>query len=465
MDSKLKKITYLFISLLIALLINNTLIFNEVGNIIEPNDCSPSTVHEPIFIDGLATGVGAHNWTWAETQSWCSGSGIWNDPYIIENLKINGSGTEKGIDIVQSNVYFIIQDCLIYNSDTGIYLQDVTNSRLINNNCSNNDLGMDLDTISNNTISGNTVNDNNDYGICLYEGDNNTFSGNTANDNTISGIEISYCDYNNITGNTASGNTVYGIYIESSDNYTISGNTANDNGDSGIYLVNCDYNDIIYNIFYNNTIGIHIDSSNCDSNSIYQNFFLENGKHAVDDGTDNTWNSTSIGNYWDNWTSPDVSPNDGIVDDPYTYIGGSAGSIDYLPIAEDGAPVIVINSPDPGDVFSATAPSFDVNITDVYLVSMWYTLDGGLHNYTFTENGVINQTAWAALPEGSVTITFYAIDILGNEATEHVIVTKSLTDDVGPVIITIIVVSIVSGVALIGVGYIYLKKRKTRISE
>ena len=104
-------------------------------------------------------------------------------------------------------------------------------------------------------------------------------------------------------------------------------------------------------------------------------------------------------------------------------------------------------------------------ITDICIDSMWYSLDGGLHNYTFTENGVINQTAWAALPEGSVTITFYATDVVGNEATEHVVVIKSLTDDVGPVIITIIVVSIVRGVALIGVGYIYLKKRKTRISE
>ncbi|MCJ7648258.1 MAG: hypothetical protein MUP85_06570, partial [Candidatus Lokiarchaeota archaeon] len=203
----------------------------------------------------------------------------------------------------------------------------------------------------------------------------------------------------------------------------------------------------------------------CDNNSIYQNFFLENGKHAEDDGTDNKWNSTSIGNYWDNWTSPDVSPNDGIVDVPYTHIGGSAGSIDYLPIAEDGAPVIVINSPDLGDVFGVTAPSFDVTITDVYLVSMWYTLDGGLHNYTFTENGVINQSAWSQLPEGSVIITFYAKDILGNESFESVIVTKSIIEP--GMIITIIVVSIVSGVALIGVGYIYFKKRQNpdRISE
>ncbi|MBY9004277.1 MAG: right-handed parallel beta-helix repeat-containing protein, partial [Candidatus Lokiarchaeota archaeon] len=357
----------------------------------------------------------------------------------------------------------------------------------------------------NNTLSGNIAFKNGQVGIWLSWSDNNTILKNTVNDNGNSGIYLGHSDYNTILGNNAkgnfigmwiwechtidiTGNNVNGSYIgigyEGCENSTNSGNNVNGNdygmwvtecynnnftgnnvngNDYGIYLDDqCDYNTITENVLYNNTLGIFIDSSS-DSNSIYENFFLENGKHAIDDGTDNTWNSTSIGNYWDNWTSPDVSPNDGIVDDPYTYIGGSAGSIDYLPIAEDGAPVIVINSPDPGDVFGATAPSFDVNITDVYLVSMWYTLDGGLHNYTFTENGKIDQSAWSQLPEGSVTITFYAKDILGNEAFESVIVTKSIIEP--GMIITIIVVSIVSGVALIGVGYIYFKKRKIAIRK
>ena len=504
MESKLKKITYLAISLLMALLLNNTLIFNN-GAQTELSVPKQSAVHEPIFIDGAAIGVGAHNWTWAESQSWCSGSGTWNDPYIIENLKINGSGTGKGIDIVQSDVSFIIQDCLINNTDTGIYLQDVNNARLINNTCSNLRLGIDIDTCDNNTISGNTVNGNVREGIYLYECNNNTISGNTANDNNF-GIYLSYCGYNNITGNTANDNGESGIYIEYSPNNILSGNSVNNNGDSGIaidaesnnntisgntangniyygiylnydcsnstisgnrvydnrdigiYLYDVDYTDIIDNIFYNNTVGIFIDLY-CDNNSIYKNYFVENGENAKDWGTDNKWNSTTIGNYWDNWTSPDVSPNDGIVDDPYTYIGGSAGSIDYLPIAEDGAPVIVINSPTSSDVFGVNAPSFDVIITDIYVDSMWYTIDGGINNYTFIENGVINQTAWAALTEGDVTITFYAKDIVGNEASESVTVVKTTAGLDPGIIIIIVVVSIVGGVALAAVIYIYLKKR------
>jgi len=90
---------------------------------------------------------------------------------------------------------------------------------------------------------------------------------------------------------------------------------------------------------------------------------------------------------------------------------------------------------------------------------MWYTIDGGITNYTFTENGRINQTAWAALTEGDVTITFYAKDIIGNEASESVTVVKAIAGLDPGIIITIVVVSIVGGVAVAAVIYIYLKKR------
>ncbi len=298
--------------------------------------------------------------------------------------------------------------------------------------------------------------------------------------------------------------------------------------------------------------GINI--GNSDNNTIYGNFFLANGIHAMDNGTDNKWNSTIIGNYWDNWTSPDTTPQDGIVDDPYTYISGSTGGTDYLPLAEDGAPSITINSPSDDDVFGSNAPNYDVTITDDYLFEMWYTLDGGLHNYTITEvtgtieqsaweglsdgtitltfyasdipgntdsadvnivkdatgpiivvnspssgsefgvsapsfsititddhldsvwysldgglttyaittNATIDQTAWAALSEGSITVTFYANDTLGNEASEDVNITKSIPaggPDMGVIITIIVVVSIVGGVAVLAGVYIFMKKR------
>ena len=60
----------------------------------------------PIFIDGDATGVGAHNWTWFEAQLWYGGgNGSWNNPYIIENIYIDGLNSDKCIEIRDSNAH------------------------------------------------------------------------------------------------------------------------------------------------------------------------------------------------------------------------------------------------------------------------------------------------------------------------------------------------------------------------
>ncbi len=629
MRSKTKKISILIIvGFVFPLLVNLRFNFSVEQNFIENIECS--ALQAPIFINGSATGVNAHNWTWAEEQPWCSGSGTDIDPYVIQNLTINGFETVSCIEIRNSIAFFIIKDCTLYNSSNsfphaGIKLVNVNNGTLFNNNCSfNQNFGIflsesDFNNITENTannnnggigiimyidcnnniVSGNTANNNHD-GIYIGESDNNIITGNTANYNKY-GITDQWAWYNTFSRNIVNYNTESGMYFSTSNFASVSDNTVNGNiegitlenwnynstfagnningNDYGIFLYRSDFNNIsgnniknneygIYfevpnpsyscddynitkNILYNNTIGIYFELDS-DNNSIYENFFLKNGKHAIDEGTDNTWNSTTIGNYWDNHTGPDVSPIDGIVDDPYTYIGGSTGSIDYLPIAEDGAPVIAINSPSQGSFFGVSAPSFDVTITDDYLDSMWYTLDGGLHNYTFTENSIINQSvwdsitdgsvtltffasdipknigfsevslikdataptivvnsptsgeefgnnapsfnisvtdnhldliwysfdgglttyiittntsfnqlAWSALPEGSVTITFYANDTSGNEESEDVIITKSIPiEDPGTVIITIIIVfSVVGGVVLISVAYLYLKKR------
>ena len=76
------------------------------------------------------------------------------------------------------------------------------------------------------------------------------------------------------------------------------------------------------------------------------------------------------------------------------------------------APVINVVSPLPGQTFGTTEPNFIVEISDNTLDTMWYTIDGGLNNFTFTVNGTIDPIAWANLGDGpiSVTITFYAND-------------------------------------------------------
>lgn len=343
---------------------------------------------------------------------------------MIETNTIIGS--RNGIDLATGNGNSIIENIVNSSLYSGIYLYEGNFTKVIGNIVHNNtQSGIELEIIQNSTIAENTVYNNLMNGISLISSDNNynNITSNIVYNNELTGIQLIQSNFNLISENEVYDNNEKGIYIDLGNYNYIDSNTVRDNAIHGIFLEEgTDYNEITENIIHNNTIGIEIDSMG-DNNSIYQNLFLKNGNHAVDDGTDNKWNSTTIGNYWDNWTSPDVSPNDGIVDVPYN-ISGSAGSVDYLPIAEDGAPRITINSPSGGDAFSSTAPSFDVTITDDYLDDMWYSIDGGLNNYTFTANGIIEQAAWGPISDGALTLAFYASDIFGNIGFAEVIIEK-----------------------------------------
>ena len=59
-------------------------------------------VLSPLVIDELGNG----NYTWEEAtvEGWVKGSGTRADPYVIENIIINGNNVSNGIEIRNSNV-------------------------------------------------------------------------------------------------------------------------------------------------------------------------------------------------------------------------------------------------------------------------------------------------------------------------------------------------------------------------
>ncbi|MBY8983842.1 MAG: right-handed parallel beta-helix repeat-containing protein [Candidatus Lokiarchaeota archaeon] len=268
-------------------------------------------------------------------------------------------------------------------------------------------------------------------GILLGFSHNNTLSGNTVNNN-IDGIELLFCHNNTLTGNTANNNGVNfhdgGFQLFYSNNNTLSGNTVNDNI-NGIRVLYSDDNMLYDNSIQNNEeYGIYI--YNGTQNLSFQNYFINNTIHAYDNGINNYWNNSVIGNYWDNYTGVDAN-DDGIGDTPYDLLP-IGGSVDNFPIWYDEdnlAPTIIINLPTMNDKFGFSAPNFNISLSDESPINTtWYTIDGGLTNYTFSGlTGYINETAWGQEEDGVITIRFYANDSLGNLGFKDINITKDIT--------------------------------------
>ncbi len=251
---------------------------------------------------------------------------------------------------------------------------------------------------------------------------------NKLNNNFDFGIEMNNGYNNTILENEIISNTQHGISMSNSNENIITGNKIQNN-DDGINLYVSDYNIIYENsIDANNNRGIFANDGGGDSdyNLAYWNFFTGNVIHAIDKTSTNYWNNTYIGNYWDNYTGVDTDHN-GIGDTNHIFNGG----IDYFPIWDLDLPTINIISPSDNDLVGRTAPSFIVEVTDVYFEDMWYTLDGGINNVIFTTNEPFDQTLWEMVWDSiaemsSIYIIFYANDTFGHLGSNNVSVIKSV---------------------------------------
>ena len=197
-------------------------------------------------------------------------------------------------------------------------------------------------------------------------------------------------------------------------------------------LQNCNNNTFTSNIIRDNGGRGIVSAQNCDMNHFIGNFFMGNDIHAIQDPSNiNYWNGSVVGNFWDNYNGKDAD-SDGIGDTPHYFAGGN----DSLPIWENLGPNISINLPADNATFGNTAPDFEVKIKDetvlllkdiVHVDTMWYTLDGGNINHTFTINQTIDQAAWDALSEGLIILKFYSNDTLGNIGVAEVLIYKEDT--------------------------------------
>lgn len=310
---------------------------------------------KPFIIDD--NGGGDFTWEEASEKPWCKGVGTANNPYIIENIIIEGKGADECLVIRNSEAFFIIRGSRFYNSEiAALVVENAVNGKIFNNTCSNNANtgigirnsnsievlenicmdnawgivltgwgGVTYDTLVERNIciknseggillwenvEYNTVNENNCsknlWGILLWiDTFNNIISDNICMENTESGILVGINSNENIISeNMCSKNYGSGIVLVTNVNYNyVTDNNCFQNGGVGIYLNNsANWNIISYNTVTENTWGIGIDWDpiglpTCYYNEIHHNIIMYN--YLLD------WFDAGIGTWWhDNIPGP-----------------------------------------------------------------------------------------------------------------------------------------------------------------
>jgi len=254
------------------------------------------------------------------------------------------------------------------NASFGIGLCQTSNTKISNNNITNNVIGgISLMSSSNNIISGNKIT-NNTIGIDLWQSFNNTLSGNIMNGNKcnlgVSGGKLEdflhFIDVSNIVDgkpvyywvnrhgnevpldagyvalvncteitvrNLTLTNNGEGVSLAFTRNSYISNNTLTNNS-YGMYLVGSSNNSISRNNISANFEGIRLFHSSSDK--IFNNNFIDNSIQTDCYDSTEVWDNgyPSGGNYWSNYIGVDVFSGPHQNETGYDWIGDSPYTID-----------------------------------------------------------------------------------------------------------------------------------------
>jgi parallel beta-helix repeat protein len=160
------------------------------------------------------------NYNWSKTAAeneWCTGSGTYGDPYVIENLYVNAHGEGGCVCIRNSKKYFIIKNCWFENAEwdeygNGVYMRIVENGTIADNiilftkTGIHTNIGIYNITISNNIIITDHSKKGGGRGIDLSSGTHNTTAINNKILNHYQGMAVSFSTYihvdNNLVENT-----------------------------------------------------------------------------------------------------------------------------------------------------------------------------------------------------------------------------------------------------------------------
>jgi parallel beta-helix repeat protein len=344
-------------------IINNTLINCDLL-VRESYQCNFS---QNRFINGGIEigGIGLENWNshyidisnsvngkpvyYAKNQN---GGTIPNDPgqiilanctnYKIENFKL--TNISNGISLGFSSHNTIDQNIIKNCSEAGVNLWHSSENILSNNEISTCKLGIFFQHSDNNTIQFNKI-FLNSWGMHLFHSNSNYIFGNNASNNRGDGIHIGSShghfktQKNSIINNTINNCGLWGLKIEFVDGIEVLGNTIS-----------------------NNSIGIHLISSN--NGTFHHNNLINNSNELKREDSFNVWrNSHGRGNFWSDYQGLDAIGN-GVGDTNLPHQG-----VDYHPLMEPAKPGDYLKSDfdrepnsEPEDIFQCISLMFKLLI-------------------------------------------------------------------------------------------------------
>ncbi|MHA1308641.1 MAG: right-handed parallel beta-helix repeat-containing protein, partial [Candidatus Heimdallarchaeota archaeon] len=251
--------------------------------------------------------------------------------YCSEILTINNTITNCSYGTnFQFTDNVTIKENRFSNNGRGIYVGVYYHElKIQNNNCTNNEYGIDISDDGNAyscKIENNRCNYNIQAGITIVNVDYILITNNIILDNNVNGLSIS-ADHCNITGNEIRDSNLHGIDLDGSNTCFIFENDIS-GCQRGIDIENSAY----ITIFHNNiascqSYGVQcLDTAN--NNKIYLNNFVDNciAYPSQHQGNDNGFRNNfydvfnSRGNYWSDWLGVGTY-----------YINGGSNSIDLFP--------------------------------------------------------------------------------------------------------------------------------------
>lgn len=173
-----------------------------------------------------------------------SGEGSKENPYLIENLEII---TEYiyGINIKNTDKYFVIRNCYVDASEIGIYLDNIANETaiIIENICTDNEIGIKVSDSDEISITKNECLENDYYagaGIVVLNSNRCNLTQNYCYSNEFFGIKLENTESCYVYNNTCIANEGYfqgaGIYVYVSDNTILEHNVCRGNMLDGIHI-------------------------------------------------------------------------------------------------------------------------------------------------------------------------------------------------------------------------------------